>query len=174
VFFNVSQLLREETGATRTFTIDETVTLPVEGSPAGRVTGSVRLTRTDRGLLAQGTLEVVASEPCSRCLKPAAVPLELEIEDEYFPTVDPFTSFRLPELDEPTPFRIDEQHHLDLSEAVRQAVVVAEPMAPLCRPDCRGLCVDCGVDLNEVQGAHACATGPVDDRWAALRRFQES
>lgn len=174
MFFNVSQLLREETGATRSFAIDETVRLPLAGEPSTRVTGSLRLTRTDRGLLAQAHVAAVTTEPCSRCLQPAIVPLDLTVEEEYFPTVDPFTAARLPEPAEPTPFRIDEQHHLDLSEALRQAVLVEEPMAPLCRPDCRGLCPECGADLNEQAGPHTCATAPVDERWAALRGFKES
>jgi uncharacterized protein len=174
VFFNVSQLLREDTGATRIYDIDEPVTLPLEGEPNARVSGQVRLTRTDRGLLAQGRLRAVTQETCSRCLGPAVVPLDLTVEEEYYPTVDPFTSARAPEPEEPTPFRIDELHHLDLTEAVRQAAVLEEPMAPLCRPDCRGLCAQCGADLNAEPSNHTCEAAPADDRWAALRGFKEA
>jgi uncharacterized metal-binding protein YceD (DUF177 family) len=73
----------------------------------------------------------------------------------------------LPPPDDPDAFLIDEHHHLDLTEAVRQALVVEQPMAPLCRPDCAGLCPECGADLNA--GPHSCAAEPEDSRWAALR-----
>ena len=167
MFFNVSQLLREATGATRTYPIDETVTLPYEGTPQVRLTGSLKLTRTDRGLLAQAELRGLTHVPCSRCLAPARLPLVLRVEEEYLPTVDPVTGVRLPAPEEPTPFRVDEQQHLDLAEAVRQAAVMAEPMQPLCRPDCLGLCPACGADRNT--GACTCTAAPVDERWAALR-----
>lgn len=167
MFFNVSQLLREATGATRTYPIDQLIVLPAEGSPETPIGGELKLTRTNRGLLAQAKLRAATSVPCSRCLKPVMLVLTLAIEEEYLPTVDPLTGARLPEPDEPTPFRIDEHHHLDLAEAVRQAAVLAEPMQPLCRPDCQGLCPGCGADRNE--GACGCAARLPDERWQALR-----
>lgn len=99
------------------------------------------------------------------------MPLQLRVEEEYLPTIDPVTGARLPEPAEPTPFRIDARHHLDLTEAVRQAAVLEEPMAPLCRSDCPGLCAICGADLND--GPCPCDQAPVDDRWAALRGMRE-
>ncbi len=168
MFYNVSQLLREPVGATRKYEIDQPFTLPFEGAPQTRVTGPLTLIRTPRGLLARAMLTAEATEPCSRCLQPAAVPLRLDVEEEYIPTIDAVTGARLPEPEDVTPFRIDDHHHLDLEEAVRQAAVMEEPMAPLCRPDCRGLCPQCGADLNE--SACTCETGPIDERWAALRQ----
>lgn len=168
MFYNVSQLLREPVGSTRGYTIDQTITLPYEGSPQARVTGPLTLIRTPRGLLARATLAAAARMMCGRCLAPAATPLRLRIEEEYLPRIDPLTGARLAEPEEPTPFRIDEHHHLDLEEAVRQAAVLEEPMAPLCRSECRGLCPQCGADLNV--NPCACNTVRLDERWAALER----
>ena len=67
---------------------------------------------------------------------------------------------------DPDAFLIDEQHTLDLTEAVRQYREVSAEMQPLCRPDCRGLCPVCGRDLN--QGECNCDRSAHDDRWAAL------
>ena len=167
VFYNVSQLLREPVGASRSYRVDDPFELPYEGNPVVQVAGPVLLTRTPDGILAQAHLEASVIEVCSRCLQPALVPLHLRVEEQFLPTIDPVTGGRLAEPDEETPFRIDEAHHLDLSEAVRQAAVLEEPMAPLCRPDCRGLCPQCGADLN-VAPCH-CEPGPVDARWAALQ-----
>ena len=56
---------------------------------------------------------------------------------------------------------------IDLEPLVREAVGLELPMAPLCRPDCQGLCPTCGTDRNEVDCGH---DGEVfDDRWANLR-----
>jgi uncharacterized protein len=59
---------------------------------------------------------------------------------------------------------------LDITELVRQHLVLAVPMAPLCRPDCRGLCPTCGADRNE--GDCGCSADAVDPRLEALRRFR--
>jgi uncharacterized protein len=58
----------------------------------------------------------------------------------------------------------------DLAPQVREAVILEEPIRLVCRPDCRGLCARCGVDLN--QGA--CGCPPEDDpRWAPLERLRQ-
>ena len=49
--------------------------------------------------------------------------------------------------------------HVDLDAGVREAALLARPMAPLCRPDCRGLCPRCGADWNEGPCPHVPATG---------------
>jgi uncharacterized protein len=54
---------------------------------------------------------------------------------------------------------------VDLGPLVRDAIVLDLPAAPLCRPDCQGLCMHCGADLNE--GACSCVAPP-DPRWANL------
>jgi uncharacterized protein len=59
---------------------------------------------------------------------------------------------------------------LDLEPAFRDAVVLALPMSPLCRDDCPGLCVQCGVPLAEAGPGHR-HEGAQDPRWAALRQL---
>lgn len=165
MLFNVSQLLREPTGSTRTHAVDDEVELPF-GGPA-RVRGRAEFIRTPRGLVVRAHLGLTATAECSRCLGEAAIPMELTIEEEYFPTVDPLTGAQVKAPEDAAGFFIDAHHHVDLTPAVQQAVSLAEPMQPLCRPDCRGLCPDCGADRNA--GPCGCAAGPGDERWAALR-----
>ena len=133
------------------------------------IQGEVRLTRTDRSILVQGTLNTEIELTCSRCLSPFSCPLTLNIEDEYFPTADIFSGRPLPLPDEPDCFTIDEQHILDLTEAVRQYALLATPMKPLCHEDCAGLCPTCGYNLN--QGACNCPSQEIDPRWAKLSRM---
>jgi uncharacterized protein len=170
VLFNVAQLLQEPIGAERLYSVDASIPGGEADSPESDVQGSVRLTRTNRGLLAYAELDAVARDACSRCLRPTEMPLHLSLQEEYLPTVDVHTGQPLPPLDEgedAEAFRIDEHHHLDLTEAVRQALVTQQPMRPLCRPECAGLCPRCGADLNE--GPCGCPEEPVDDRWSILR-----
>ena len=72
---------------------------------------------------------------------------------------------------EPDALRLDEHHELDLRQAVRDAISLAEPIAPLCRPDCRGLCLVCGADLND-DPTHEHADDSIDPRLAALAEIR--
>jgi uncharacterized protein len=62
-------------------------------------------------------------------------------------------------------FRIDNRFDLDLREALRQYILISEPIKPLCKLECAGLCPVCGADLNE--GPHRCEE-PTDERWNVL------
>jgi uncharacterized protein len=169
VLFNASQLLQEPIGAERSHDIDETLEGVGEDNLPVAVRGRARLVRTNRGLLVYADLDALSRGACSRCLRPVDTPVHLTLEEEYLPTVDVVTGHPLPRRDEDAGefFEIDAHHHVDLTEAVRQALVMNEPMRPLCRPDCAGLCNQCGADLNE--GPCGCPEQPADDRWAALR-----
>ena len=62
---------------------------------------------------------------------------------------------------------------LDLEPVLRDAVVLALPMSPLCREDCPGLCVECGVRLDDAGPDHR-HSDALDPRWAALRQLEDS
>jgi uncharacterized protein len=166
VQINVSQLLKAPIGSTRDYEVSGIVDL--EGSNS-TVQGEVRLTRTDRGILAEGTLHTEIELTCSRCLSLFNCPLTLNIEEEYFPTTDIVTGVPLPLPDEPGSFTIDEHNILDLTEAIRQYAILAIPMKPLCRKDCAGLCPTCGANLN--QGPCNCPPKPADLRWSELSKL---
>jgi uncharacterized protein len=92
--------------------------------------------------------------------------------EEYFPKIDVITGARLPEPEDPGSFTLDEHHELDLTEAIRQYIVTAMPMKPLCKEACAGLCATCGKDLN--QGKCDCTMETVDPRWAELLKLKNS
>lgn len=165
--FNVSSLLREHTGATREYEINDD--LVIEGE-LHHVTGHARMDRTPNGILVRATMRGDASGECSRCLRPIVFPVEIAFEEEYVPTVDVLTGahVELPEgADEA--YRIDEHHILDLSRAAREYWTAAVPMAPLCREDCPGLCPVCG---EEISGDHPCTREQVDARWEKLANLR--
>ena len=163
---NVSQQLKAPVGSIQNYELSEVV--DIDGD-AGLVKGEVRLIRTDRGILAEGTLHTELQVTCSRCLSLFNCPLALTFEEEYFPTTDIVSGARLSLPDEPGCFTIDERHVLDLSEAIRQYALMAIPMKPLCRADCAGLCPQCGHNLN--LGPCHCPTQQVDPRWTALTKL---
>jgi len=88
----------------------------------------------------------------------------LDFQEEFAPTIDVDSGVRLAVPGDA--FAIDERQVLDLNEAIRQYRLAAQPIRSLCRPDCKGLCPDCGADLN--QGPCPCPLESADPRWHAL------
>ena len=167
MLYNVSQLLMEPIGSTRRFQVDEPVSGGSQGLGAGRATGRVRLLRTHHGLLVNGAMEIQVEAVCARCLTEFSRTSALTLEEECYPTVDPSTGRRMDPPDESEGVvHIDTRQMLDLSDVLRQYLLTGEPLKTLCRPDCRGLCPQCGADLNSEKCR--CDTRDIDPRWSAL------
>lgn len=163
VQINVSQQLKSPIGTKRNYQVSEMV--DIDGNNR-LVQGEVELTRTERSLLVQGVLRTEAELACSRCLSVFSCPLTLDIEEEYFPTTDVVSGTALPLPDDPDSFTIDKHNILDLTEAIRQYMLLAIPMKPLCYEDCAGLCPTCGHNLN--QSPCNCPPQHADPRWSKL------
>ncbi len=97
---------------------------------------------------------------CGRCLKVFAEPLDAHVVEKFYPAGA--------ENIENDAF-IYESDLLDITEPVRESLLLAVPLQSLCREDCRGLCPVCGADRNE--GDCGCDTTSVDPRLAALKQF---
>jgi uncharacterized protein len=164
--FVVGQQLREPVGTVTHYEIRESKPLAQGGDSLSELTGGVDLMRTDKGILVSAVLHCTVAAKCSRCLNDMSYPLTLTFQEEYFPTVDASTGELLPLTADPDAFLIDTHQGLDLTEAVRQYRLIAEPMQPLCKPDCLGLCPRCGRNLN--QGPCGCPSQGTDTRWTAL------
>ncbi len=165
---NVSQLLKSHIGATREYEVDEPADIIGEGS-FNPVRGKIKLTRTNRGILVQGDLKTKVASECGRCLKKFDYPLAFSLEEEFFPVIDVNSGVAIEIPEEPGSFVIDEHHILNLDEAIRQNALLAIPMKPLCRKDCKGICQTCGKDLNK--GECDCTTVEIDPRWAKLAQL---
>lgn len=175
--FNVAQLLKERVGSTRRLKLGSlSLTLYAENEgeqgtlEASDLTGEVKVTRLSDGVLVQGDVEADVHLQCSRCLEDITLPVDARLEEQFQPTVDVETGKAIAKVqsdEDDTSFTIDSNHLMDLTEPVRQALLVALPMRPLCREDCKGLCAVCGENLNYVDCGH---TQDVEDnRWDALR-----
>ena len=157
---NVSQLMREPSGSSRSVRIDDTVAVAL-GSDRSRVHGTVGLLRTDRGVWVSASLRSQVSCSCSRCLDEIEQPLELSIDEEFLPIGDSGAHAADVEAN-----YIREDHILDLTETVRQYIGISAPMKPVCSSACLGLCPKCGANLNETRCI--CGRTDIDSRWAAL------
>jgi DUF177 domain-containing protein len=141
--------------------------IDVIGVPEGSdIEASVRLESVIEGVLATGTARVVAVGECVRCLETVELPLEVDFQELY--VYDDGDAPDLP-AEESDETRRLEGDLLDLEPVLRDEVVLALPMKPLCTPDCAGLCPLCGVRLADAPG-HAHET-EIDPRWAALRQL---
>jgi uncharacterized protein len=170
LLFNVAGLLGEAPGASRDLAFEGvTIDLGEDLVQAEPVAGSAHLARTNRGLLVTGHVGTALGDTCGRCLAPVRVPLELELDEEFVPSLDIGTGQPLDRSLEPDVLRLSDHHEMDLEALVREAIQLAAPIVPLCRPDCQGLCPLCGADRN--LGPHAHPDRPIDPRLEALREF---
>lgn len=173
MLFNVAQLMKSPVGTSfvTDFQEDEKVVLDDDLKVVGPLAGHARMRRTNQGLLVDGWVDLILELSCMRCLKNFEQPMHVTFEEQFYPTVDVLTGLPAPAFDEDEIFPIDDHHQVDLTEAVRQTVLIALPMVTVCQEDCKGLCSQCGKDLN--QGPCDCQP-ETDVRWSALERLLQN
>lgn len=115
----------------------------------------------DGGVEVTATVTAPWSGECRRCLRPLGGELRTSVREMYRPRAR-----GEPPDEETYPLGGDQ---LDLRPLVRDALLLALPIAPLCREDCLGLCPSCGADLNN--GPCGCPAPAADPRWAPLERL---
>jgi uncharacterized protein len=170
--YNVADLLRSAPGTAQRLPIAATG-LPIADDIelAQPLEGEIRLQNSGRSIIVSGHLRTAIAESCSRCLRPAVAPITIDIVEEVLPSVDLDSGAAMDTSEEPELMRLDDHHELDLLPIVREAISLAEPIAPLCRPDCPGLCAVCGADLAGQRGhAH---DEEIDPRMASLAGIRE-
>jgi uncharacterized protein len=154
---DVRDLLRRP-GSSRTLEIEQAIEglrTQLAHVPEDRPLGARLLVESVvEGVLASGPLTGVMVVHCARCLAPSESEFTLEVQELFAPGATPD--------DEAYPLV---EGFLDLEPMIRDAVLLSMPLAPLCRPDCLGLCGRCGGDRNVGE----CSCPPeVDPRWSPL------
>ncbi len=169
--WNVAGLLTDVAGADRTYAVAAAaIDLPDDLRLAAPIAGRIRFARTNRGILVEARLTTELAGECARCLRPLTTPVEIVLDEEYLPSLDIASGRPVATDDEPDALRLTDHHEVDLEPSIRDAISLAEPIAPLDRPDCPGLCVVCGLPLD--QGVHDHPTDDIDPRLEALRAFR--
>ena len=148
------------------------------------------LTKMGREVLVQGRFAVPLLGQCKRCLKPISLSTNADFTLTYFPPdahrakkpgeAEPRKGKKsAPQDEEGTGASFDLQDvdveryngkQIDLSRAVREQVLLALPPSPVCDEDCKGLCIECGENLNDRDCGHRQET--TDPRWQALKGIQ--
>lgn len=154
---NVGFLLSEGAGNNRDNELDIPSTIRVaDDLTLDYLYGPLRLSRTSRGILVQGTLQTQAQAECGRCLEETVVQLEVPLEELFIYPPEPGAEFV-----------VADDGILDLAPLLREEVFLVTPQHILCKPNCAGLCLDCGANLNE--GPCECDKEVIDPRLAALK-----
>jgi uncharacterized protein len=122
------------------------------------IRGSLRLSRTKEGLLVQGTLHLGVLDECYRCLDSMQRDVEITLEELY--------NYPVPKDSE---FSLSDDGILDLSPLIRAEILIEDSHGALCRPDCKGLCPECGTNWNDA--TCSCADQQIDPRMARLRQL---
>jgi uncharacterized protein len=121
-----------------------------------RVVGT--LERVGEGIVVRGAVHAAWSAACSRCLQAVTGEIEVHVDELFEPHPLAGETYLLGD------------DTLDLLPLVRDALLLELPTAPLCRPDCAGICPRCGGDRNV--DPCACRDDEPDPRWAALRSLE--
>ena len=167
--YKVADLVKAPPGTVRWIEVDDTESAEHMGfQVVAPVQGRLRLMRDPAGILVEGRISTTLALECSRCLEAMELFLDVELSEHFRPTVaipggSPVFSESLEEAETIT--EIDARQMMDLSGVIWQNIELALPAAVLCRPDCAGICPQCGADRNhEICGCEP----PTDIRWASL------
>ncbi|ANW17862.1 YceD family protein [Streptomyces clavuligerus] len=141
-----------------------------EGAP---VELELRLESVMEGVLVTGTARASAEGECVRCLEPVRLDVAAEFQEMFtYPDADDRDRSAEPGDDaEGEDVLFLKDGLFDLEPVLRDAVVLALPMQPVCREQCAGLCAECGIRLDDDPDHHHDA---VDIRWAALQGLVET
>ncbi len=143
--------------------VQEPMGLDVVAVPPGSdVDLDLRFEAVAEGVLVSGTAAATAVGQCARCLIDLTEPVIARIRELY---AYPESTTAATTEDDEIARLVDDL--VDLEPVVHDEVVLALPMAPLCRPDCSGLCVRCGERFDDLEPGHTHEI--LDPRWAALR-----
>lgn len=129
----------------------------LEKSPVG-----MSFSNTGNGrLMMRGSMDLTLEIPCDRCLVQVKVPLHMEFEQELY---SPDAAGNIEDQDQQN---FVEGYELDVEAFMKSEILINMPVKVLCCPDCKGICRQCGQNLNE--GSCECDTFVPDPRMAAIK-----
>ena len=114
-----------------------------------------------------GTIETILEMACGRCLEPFRVPVAVGFDLRYLPQTENRGEDEREVQEDDLTTAFYQEETINLGDLVREQLYLTLPMKPLCRTECRGLCPECGADLNAV--TCGCAARWEDPRLAPLR-----
>ena len=136
----------------------------------GRTILDFRATRNGEEVLLRGHIKTSVQFACDRCLADFSLPVTQSFDLLYLPGNANRSVHEEHELkDDDFSIAYYQGQAINLDDLVREQIQLMLPMTRRCREECRGLCAECGANLNE--GQCPCATPATDARWAALKEI---
>lgn len=142
---NVGFIIHEEVGYSHEIPF-EIEKAKLEDLELKNLAGKVYIGRTPQGLIVQGKFEADTKLECVRCLNEFTYSLSWEITELYA-----FTKKSVSESE----LLVPDDAHIDLAPLLREYALLEIPINPLHDPDCKGLCIECGQDLNLKDCGHS-------------------
>jgi uncharacterized protein len=158
---NVGFLLADGPGHSHKTTFEVPAVRVSDDVDLSYIRGTARLSRTKEGILIQGELHVGVEDDCYRCLTPIQRDVTISLEELFANPPQPDSEFNL-----------GDDGILDLAPLLRAESLIAIQERAVCQSDCKGLCPNCGVNLNE--GICMCEVDDIDPRMAKLRELLEN
>ena len=108
------------------------------------------LTRIGDDVYLKGTVMTSVDASCSRCLDTLSYPIDSDLKSHFVPSLDQYTSERDVELHaSDIDAEVYENQQIDLTQSIRDSILLAVPVICLCNEDCKGICSLCGKNLNQ-------------------------
>jgi uncharacterized protein len=136
---NVGFIVHQTIGFSRDFNFDIPEVSIEPDLHLTNLVGVVRVTRTPQGLLVQVKMQAIVQAECVRCLEIFPQPLEVDFSELY--------AFNKRSITE-SGLILPENGYIDLAPLLREYMFLEVPISPFCRTDCKGLCPECGTNLN--------------------------
>ncbi len=157
--FNFGFFLEAPAGVSRIYELNYPA-IQVEELTLTPLQGEFTAVRASEGVYVTGQLHTIRHTPCIRCLEDAVLNIKINLDDLYY-----YPPESAPEGE----YAIGEDGYIDLGPIVRELTILGIPLHPLCRPDCQGLCPQCGQNLNK--GQCDCQVNEIDPRMAILQQL---
>ncbi|TLN24295.1 DUF177 domain-containing protein [bacterium] len=142
---NVGFLINQPVGSYREIPFEfEQLTL-WDDLPASDFSGVARVSKTGQGILVDAAFQTVTTLECVRCLTAFQQPVQTQFQELF--------AFKFNQVTD-SGLVLSEDGNIDLAPLIREYLLLEVPIKPICRPDCRGLCLECGANLNETTCPH--------------------
>ena len=140
--------LKKNSGEKKSYSFSESIDLYENGNSTPLIQVSAEIVNAGKSLIIKGTLNSKVELECCRCLEPLTYSLETSFQEEFLPRQsDGKNSKKMLPLEDLDVFFYDNDE-IDLSDVCRQILLTALPLTPFCKESCRGLCGNCGENLN--------------------------
>ena len=155
---NVGFIVHEEIGYSHTFPLEFDKAVLSDDFELSKLNGVATIDRTQQGLIVQGEFSGITTLECVRCLKEFKYKLSWEFTELFA-----FTQKSVSE----SGLLMPDDGHIDLAPLLREYALLEIPINPIHSPKCKGLCIECGQDLNVKDCGHSQDTD--DSPFAALK-----